>query len=85
MASTIKAVYGSSSNRVLDHKNAEKELIVRWNGPSVPQSDGLISDVLKKYPELDNFVRASLGQTLEGKVIARHKQEKCPRSYIYRR
>ena len=39
MASVVKAVFGVLSSRVLDHGNAEKELIVRWNGPSVPQAD----------------------------------------------
>ncbi|XP_043231410.1 uncharacterized protein LOC122386354 isoform X2 [Amphibalanus amphitrite] len=85
MASVVKAVFGVSSSRVLDHGNAEKELIVRWNGPSVPQADGLIAAVVQKYPHLDNFVRSTLSQQVEGKVIARHKAHRCAKSHIYPR
>ena len=83
MASVVKSVFGVSSSRVLNHSNAAKELIVGWNGPSVPQADWVIATVLRKYPHLDNFVRATLSQQLEGKVISRYESQKCARSYIF--
>ena len=84
MASVVKAVFGTHTARGLSHESAASELIVRWNGPKPAQADWLIEAVLKKYPHLDNFVRASFSQQLEGKVIARHEAEICPRSFLKR-
>ena len=84
MASTVKAVFGTQKTRGLSHRSAASELIIRWNGPDVPHSDGLLRYVQRRNPALNNFVRATFSQQLEGKVIARHKQEKNPRWFMYR-
>ena len=84
MASAVKAVFGTQQARGLNHESAEHELIIRWNGPNVPHADWLIKAVLRKHPHLDNFVRASFSEQVQGRVIARHKRERCARSFIYR-
>lgn len=81
MGSVLKAVF--RDNRVLDHENAARELIIRWNGPDVAHADGLIERLLRRNPELNNCVRANISQAVEGTVIARHLSTRHPRSLIY--
>ena len=81
MGSVLKDVFKNS--RVLDHDNAAKELIVRWNGPDVAHADGLVDQVLRRNPDMNNFVRASIAQAVKGTVISRHLSSRHPRSFIY--
>ena len=81
MGSVLKAVF--RDNRVLDHENAARELIIRWNGPDVAHADGLIERLLRRNPQLNNCVRATISQAVEGTVIARHLSTRHPRSLIY--
>ena len=81
MASAMKAIF--KDNRVLDHTNAAMELMIRWNGPDVAHADGLIEQVLRRNPELNNFVRAHIDHSVEGTVISRHTSSRHPRSYNY--
>ncbi|KAF0296390.1 spicule matrix protein [Amphibalanus amphitrite] len=81
MGSTVKAVFGV--HRQLRHDNAEKELIVRWNGPDPAHSDYVVQAALKRGGF--DFVRStvSIVSMLQSTVIARHKAAKCARTYIF--
>lgn len=76
MGSVIAEVFGE--HRQLDHDNAAKELIIRWNGPSLCRANRLLSSVQRRLSREDSFrcVRktTSIGQSLEGTVITRHKR-----------
>ena len=63
MASVMKNVF--KVNQVLNHENAARELVIRWNGPDVAHSDGLIEQVLRRRPELNNFVRVNIAQSCD--------------------
>ena len=81
MASVLKNVF--KDNRVLDHDNAVKELIIRWNGPDVAHVDGFIEHVLRRNPELNNCVRSNIAQAVESTVISRQRSTRHPRTLIY--
>ena len=81
MGSVVQEVFGA--HRQLDHVNAAKELIVRWNGPSVNKADSLIRAVQRRHNY--NFTRRTGGikRALEGTVITRHKTAICPRQALF--
>ena len=81
MGSVIQEVFGA--HRQLDHSNAAKELLIRWNGPELCRSDALVKAVQRKCGF--NFLKRSGGVTgaIEGTVITRHRRVKCPRSAVY--
>ena len=77
MASVIGDVFGE--HRQLNHVNAAKELVVRWNGPNMCRADKLLKTVQADLSGQDTFrcVRRSnapIGQAMVGTVITRHKR-----------
>ena len=81
MASAVQEVFGV--HRQLDHSNAARELVLRWNGPELNRADGLICAVQRKAGF--NFVRHMTGlhQTLAGAVITRHKNMPSAKAAIF--
>ena len=82
MASVAKDVFGT--HRRLNHRNAAKELTIRWNGPGLTAADSLICAVNSKYKFNFKRTRPSLAAAFEGTVIARHRSKKCAKSTICR-
>ena len=83
MGSTVKAVFGV--HRQLQHENATKELIVRWNGPDPSHSDCVTQEALKRGGF--DFVRSrvSIASALHGTVITRHKAIKTARTLVFKK
>ena len=81
MGSVIQEVFGA--HRQLDHSNAAKELLIRWNGPELCRSDLLVKGAQRKCGL--NFLKRSHGiaKAMEGTVITRHRRVQCPRSIVY--
>ena len=65
------------------HENAEKELIVRWNGPDPAHCDRLAQVALRRGGF--DFVRStvSVASMLQSVVIARLKVKKSARTNIF--
>ena len=82
MASVVKEVFGV--HRRLSHEAAATELLVRWNGPDIANTEPLINMVQKK--NRFNFCRSGfgIGVAVEGTVIARYKSKRCPTLSMYR-
>ena len=76
MASVIGDVFGTQRN--LDHSNAAKELVVRWNTPDVFAADELIEAVQARNNF--EFVRRTnnIRTAFEGTVISRHLRPAQP-------
>ncbi|XP_043200760.1 uncharacterized protein LOC122371027 [Amphibalanus amphitrite] len=85
MGSVIAEVFGE--HRQLEHGNAAKELIVRWNGPSLCRADRLLSRVHRHLSRDDSFrcVRrtTTIGQSFHGTVITRHKRAPDHRACLW--
>ena len=81
MASAIQEVFGV--HRQLDHSNAARELVIRWNGPEPCKADGLIGAVQRRAKF--NFIRHKTGphQTVNGVVITRHKNTPSAKVVLY--
>ena len=81
MASTIQEVFGA--HRQLDHSNAARELVIRWNGPEPCWADSLIGAVQRQANF--NFIRHKTGphQTVNGVVITRHKNTPSAKVVLY--
>ena len=80
MGSVIQEVFGN--HRQLDHKNAAKELSIRWNGPELCRSDDLVWAVRRKCGV--KFLKRSWNYyNSEGTVIKRHRGVECPRVSVY--
>ncbi|XP_043241439.1 uncharacterized protein LOC122391496 [Amphibalanus amphitrite] len=82
MASVVGDIYGV--HRQLDHRNAERELMIRWNGPDVHHSGDLVEAVQCRYN--NSFVRGSVDArtAIEGTVVRRHKSTTCRRTTVFR-
>ena len=87
MASAIGEVFGE--HRQLNHKNAAQELVVRWNGPSLCRAGRLLKDVQQTLTRQDSFrcVRrgTSIGQSMEGTVISRHKTARDQKACLWQK
>ena len=81
MGSVVQEVFGV--HRQLDHANAAKELIVRWNGPAVNKADDLIRVVQRKQAYKFTRRTDSIKRALDGTVITRHKTAICPRQSLF--
>ena len=81
MASAIQEVFGV--HRQLDHSNAARELVIRWNGPEPCRADGLIGAV-QRWANF-NFIRHKTGphETVNGVVITRHKNTPSAKVVMY--
>ena len=86
MASIIGEVFGE--HRQLNHENAAQELVVRWNGPSLCRADHLLKSVQQKLSGQDTFrcVRrtTTIGQSMDGTVISRHKRAADSKACLWR-
>ena len=80
MASVAKEVFGL--HRRLKHESAAVELIVRWNGPEIPDADDLIGHV--HATNHFNFRRKHIGKQVEGTVISRHRAGHFPMRSMYK-
>ena len=82
MASAVQEVFGV--HRQLDHSNAARELVVRWNGPEQCKADGLIRAVHRRADF--NFIKHSTGphQAVSGMVITRHKDAPSAKVTLYK-
>ena len=83
MASVVEDVFGQ--HRQLNHDNAEKELMIRWNGPDVHHAGDLLAAVQRKYA--NNFIRktACITAAVSGSVYRKHVMDrKCRRGSIFR-
>ena len=47
MSSILKEVFGT--HRILNHENAEKELVVRWNGPHENMAESFLNAVQARF------------------------------------
>ena len=85
MGSIIAEVFGE--HRQLEHGNAAKELIVRWNGPSLCRANRLLARVQRHLSRDDSFrcVRrtTTIGQCFDGTVISRHKRAPDHKAYLW--
>ena len=81
MGSTVKAVFGVY--RQLRHDNAQKELIVRWNGPIPAHPDFVVQAALKRGGFDFVCSTVSIVSILQSTVIARHKAAKGARTHIF--
>ena len=82
MASVVGDVFGT--HRQLDHGNAAKELVIRWNGPETTKADAVVKAAAKRLQK--RFCTQSAGNRLKnmlGSVIAKRKRASCPRSFIF--
>ena len=77
----VEDIFGT--HRQLDHRNAEYELMIRWNGPDVHHAEALIQAVQRKFN--NNFIRQSVDIRTEllGTVIRRHNSKVCRRSAVF--
>ena len=72
------------THRQLDHANAAKELVIRWNGPETTKADAVVKAAASRLKKC--FCAQSEGSRLKnmvGSVIAKRKRATCPRASIF--
>ncbi|KAF0311054.1 hypothetical protein FJT64_018091 [Amphibalanus amphitrite] len=83
MASVLGEVFGAHRN--LDHENAAKELVIRWNGPDLAHSNSVVASAAaslrKKFRTTSDSSRL---KTALGAVIAGRMAKQCPRASVFK-
>ena len=82
MASVVGDVFGT--HRQLDHANAAKELVIRWNGPETAKADAVVKAAASRLNK--RFCAQSAANRLKNmvrSVIAKQKRATCQRASIF--